>query len=176
MMTNKSFSITYPYKMKKSHLILIAVVFGYLTWISALEALNNQESLTYVLYQNVIELTFNPTQATFILWIQTVLKAFGCFYGLYATYLTYTSKSQIVLTETSIFIPGQFSQLKNDRTILFEDLDSLRTFRLYKITILMLVGPKVKVSIQDSMLPKKYMLDEIRHHIEMRIRNKAKTH
>lgn len=172
-MINAPSSLTYPYKWKKKHFIIATIAFCYFAWIAVLEAVNNKESLKYVLYQNVIEFSFNPNQATIILWIHAAYYVFCCFFCIYLTCVTWLSKAKIILTNTSIFIPGHFNKSKGDRTIFFDDITSLETIRVFKTCILKIVSSKGKVCINDDMLPQKSMLDEIRNHINMRIKDKS---
>ncbi|MBM3633145.1 MAG: hypothetical protein FJX03_05530 [Alphaproteobacteria bacterium] len=152
----------YPYKPKVVIMLLGVLFFGCAAWLLAYEAQTNDQGITLVFIRHIIELTLGATQATYMLWILTVLGAVLALFCLCGLYLSLISKAELVLTIKSITIPntGIFS-FKKGRTILFKDIHSLEILIINKNRFLRIIDSNGKVDIASSMLPKKGMLDEI---------------
>lgn len=159
---------SYPYKPKKLLMIACIPLFGFGSWFLAETALTNDRGINYIVSRGILEIPISVSEATFIFWVLSVLSGVLTFVTLYGLYCAFTSKAQVVLTNESISIPSGIFQPSKTKTIPFNEILSLEVTEVHKVRHLKIFYQKGKAQLNDGMLPKKTMFDEIMDTIKLK--------
>ena len=158
----------YPYKPKKLIMLLAFVFFAVAAGFIGAEAQTNEVGLDLVLFKQVME-SFNPVEATRFYWVLAFISALFSLVGLLGLYKAFTSQSVLILTEETITIPGGIFSIKKEKVVEFADIISLELSKVNSIRFLKIIHNNGQVSVSDSMLPNKNMLDEICEYLKLHV-------
>ena len=166
------FPISYPYKPKKSIMIVGFFFFALCAYILMEMAQTNDRGLKLHIPFG-LELSFSPSEAILFHWILCALScamSFLSILGLICVYRASNVKAEIVLTNKRMFIPSSIFNPRKILVIRYAEILSLQLHHIGRIRFLKIIHKKGKIYLRESFLPQKFMFDEIVRILNLKVR------
>jgi len=144
-----------PYKPNKNIFLFVVVFFGACAGVMGNVAITNERGL---ILNRIFE--FSSQGATIFYWVITGAALVFVLVGLLALAKAFTSKRQIVISETSLTSPKSgFSNI--DVRVNFSDISNVTLQAIQKTEILNIEYLGGKLSIPNNMLPNKQAFERL---------------
>ncbi|MBX9805762.1 MAG: hypothetical protein K2Y18_08435 [Alphaproteobacteria bacterium] len=160
-MAQPSVPTIYVYKPKKFIMVSCFVFFGICAWVLAHVAQTEEGGLTLVIYRHIVEFSLSPYEAKLFYWVLCFVSGLFSIVGLFGFYKAFTSKAQILIMKNEIHIPSSIFVPSKIAIIAFEDIHSVEVHQVNKNRSIKIIHKDGKAHVNQIMLEKKEMLDEI---------------
>ena len=157
------FPISYPYKPKKSSMIVGFFFFALCAYILMEMAQTNDRGLKLNIPFG-LGLSFSPSEAVLFYWILCVLScamSLLSFLGLICIYRASNGEAEIVFTNKRMFIHSSIFNPRKTLVIRYNEILSLQLHHIGRIRFLKIIHKQGKIYLRESFLPQKFMFDEI---------------